>query len=134
MLALVGWLAADLGLRGWEPTLEADRRLEAARGPLPDALPGSPPRTDPPALDGMSPRELRLVPGVGEGRALAFARARWRRGRGAEPLRPSEVPGVGEVTERRVREWLRAREGQMERPGAVPYTAGPEDRRERAFE
>src|SRR5688572_31403044 len=53
----------------------------------------------------MNPRELRQLPGVGEGRARAIAVARWLHDRRAPPLEPDDVPGIGPVTEARIRDW-----------------------------
>ena len=47
-----------------------------------------------------SPRELRLLPGIGVQRANAVAQERWSRG--DEPFAWSDVPGIGPTTEARV--------------------------------
>lgn len=66
---------------------------------------------NPPARDPahMNVRELRRLPGIGEKRARAVARMR----RGHDPARGalhwSDVHGIGERTEERIRSWLRAR-------------------------
>ncbi|MCZ6598463.1 MAG: hypothetical protein O7B99_12545, partial [Planctomycetota bacterium] len=54
----------------------------------------------------MSPRELRRLPGIGEKRSLNVARERWKHDPAAGPLGWSDVYGIGEITERRVLEWL----------------------------
>lgn len=55
-------------------------------------------------LGRMCPRELRGLPGLGQVRAVEVARAGWLHGPGFARL--EDVPGIGEVTARRVEEWL----------------------------
>lgn len=53
-------------------------------------------------------RDLRRLPGIGRRRALAIVTRRWERpGEGAGRL--SDIPGIGEITEAKVRAWERAR-------------------------
>jgi len=98
-LILLGWLSgAALLSRADEPAdpprQAADCTLEAA--PLPSPAP--------------SPRAWRTVPGVGRARALALARAVWEAGvRDPRVLDLTRVPGVGEVTAARARDWLARR-------------------------
>jgi hypothetical protein len=88
LLGLCGFLWADTALSlarragRWETAAEARRGSEEAQ----------------PALTEAGPRELRRLPGIGERRALDFARLRWERSGGE--LRLSEVPGIGPKTER----------------------------------
>lgn len=65
----------------------------------------------PPALDpaDMNVRELRRLPGIGEKRARAVARMRRGHDRALGALHWSDVRGIGERTEERIRSWLRAR-------------------------
>jgi hypothetical protein len=64
-------------------------------------------------LDRWSPRELRRLPGIGQARALAIARARFDEGlRGGVDML-ERVPGIGPETTRRIRAWLAER---SERP------------------
>jgi abhydrolase domain-containing protein 14 len=56
----------------------------------------------------MSARELRGLPGVGEGLALAIAQTRDGH-RGAAALRWEDVPGIGEVRARAIRAWCAER-------------------------
>lgn len=55
----------------------------------------------------MCARELRQLPGVGEILAQTLAHARDAH-RGAAPLSWEDVPGIGEVRARQLREWCRA--------------------------
>lgn len=55
----------------------------------------------------LSVRELRLLPGLGDTRARALVRAREELEPGDGLPRLSEIPGIGEITERRVHDWLR---------------------------
>jgi hypothetical protein len=59
-----------------------------------------------PDLSRAPPRVLRTLPAIGEQRAIEIARARWLLRPGGPPLALSQVPGVGEETERRVQRWL----------------------------
>jgi hypothetical protein len=54
----------------------------------------------------MSPREWRLVPGVGETRALALVRHRWSHAARDGPWPWMEAEGIGAVTEARIRAWF----------------------------
>ena len=69
----------------------------------------------------MSARELRGLPGLGTQRSLAAVEARWRHGPGVPGLAWSDVPGIGPVTEARVRAWLAARGA----PGLELTRSGP---------
>jgi transposase len=53
-------------------------------------------------LGRMCPRELRRLPGLGQVRALAYARARWQNDPALGPLALEAVPGIGPETARRV--------------------------------
>lgn len=89
-LVLVGGLAADavwLHSRPRRPTVEA-------HGPAAPADPAS-----------ASPRELRTLPGIGDTRAIAIARERWRLPPGHSKTL-SDVAGIGPVTEGGVRALL----------------------------
>jgi hypothetical protein len=105
LLLLVGWMAGEAALDG----------------PLAAPPPARPPRS-PPALADASPRELRALPGIGETRALAIARERWRaRSSGlgrAAPLDLEAVPGIGPKTVEAIEAWLRERSGAAEAGGA----------------
>jgi hypothetical protein len=90
ILAAIGWLAGSLPLA---------RRAEVASEPLPA-------QPVPPDLSRMAPRELRRVPGIGEGHAIAIARARWQHRPGSGPLYIDDVYGIGPATHDRVRAWL----------------------------
>jgi hypothetical protein len=59
-------------------------------------------------VDRLSPRELRGLPGVGETRALAIARARWEDGLRGGPEAYDSIPGIGPETVRAIREWIDA--------------------------
>jgi hypothetical protein len=64
----------------------------------------------------LGPRELRLLPGIGQTRALAIARERWNgRERGAAGGLADlvRIPGIGPQTQEQVRQWFR-------RPGRAP--------------
>lgn len=86
VLTAIGWLAGSLPLAG-------ERELEGA----------SPAHRD---LTRMAPRELRRVPGIGEGHAIAIARARWEHRPGSGPLYLDDVHGIGPAIHGRVRAWL----------------------------
>ena len=64
----------------------------------------------------MGYRDLRILPGVGERRALAVLERR-RAARPADgPLWWSDVHGIGEATEARIRAWIAAHGGDQEAP------------------
>ena len=91
-----GWLLAStqLGSRRPHPLDLASRipaPLRAAPSPDPDRMP---------------PRDLRRLPGIGERRALAIARARWDQGLRGGPESWDAIPGIGPETVRRVRAFL----------------------------
>lgn len=65
-----------------------------------------------------SPRELRMLPGIGVERANRVAEERWMRA--GEPFAWSDVEGIGPATEARVRTALEA-EGR----GAAGHLGGP---------
>ena len=65
----------------------------------------------PPRLEDASPRELRALPGIGETRALAIARARHAQGGLARPEELERIRGIGPATVERVRAAL-ARPGR----------------------
>jgi DNA uptake protein ComE-like DNA-binding protein len=64
-----------------------------------------------PRLEAASPRELRALPGIGETRALAIARARFEQGGLAGPGALERIRGIGPATVERVRAAL-ARPGR----------------------
>jgi hypothetical protein len=78
---------------------------EAARRAAlpPDAAPE--PRA-PIALHRSSPRDLRALPGIGETRALAIARERWRVRSTGEALDLEALPGIGPETVAALEAWL----------------------------
>jgi competence protein ComEA len=57
----------------------------------------------PPRLASASPRELRALPGIGETRALAIARARHAGGPLTRPDELERIRGIGPATVERVR-------------------------------
>jgi hypothetical protein len=93
LLLLAGWLAAD--------TLRLPEAGSGARDVAREA----------PDLTRMSPRELRRLPGIGETLAIAIAEARWEHGDRPYPLLLTDVPGIGERTAERVRQYLAERDG-----------------------
>src|SRR5688572_15647583 len=86
IFAVLGWLTADILRPPAEPIAIAQGDCSpggAQEGlPCPDRLSG---KAEPPGsehdLATMNARELRQLPGVGEGRARAMAVARWQRDR-----------------------------------------------------
>ena len=62
----------------------------------------------PRALGQRSARELRMLPGLGEKRALAVVDARWERAPGDPPLFLGDLAGIGGVVESAVRSALDA--------------------------
>ncbi len=56
----------------------------------------------------MNARQLRRLPGIGDGRAAAVVRAR-RGHAGRSPLAWSDIEGIGPKIEQRIREWLEER-------------------------
>lgn len=114
LLALCLLLLAD-GLGG---ASAGDRRLGLApqasavargngAGPARPALPAHP--------EGLGPRELRHLPGIGERRAQDIADERWRRAGHFPVARWHELRGIGPVTQAAVAEELRRR-GAEEAP------------------
>ncbi len=74
----------------------------------------------------LSVRELRLLPGLGDTRARALVRAREELVPGARLPRLAQIPGIGEITERRVLGWLRERAGSLPGPlGSSPSGRAP---------
>jgi hypothetical protein len=51
-------------------------------------------------------RDLRALPGIGDGRARALVEARWRRGPQDPPLLLRDLPGLGPAVEAAVRAFL----------------------------
>ncbi|MBI1382938.1 MAG: hypothetical protein GC161_17840 [Planctomycetaceae bacterium] len=104
VLALVLLLAADLrGARvGERATGLAPRASAAARGPGATSAQPAPP-------EGLGPRELRHLPGIGDRRAKDIADERWRRGGHFPVDRWHELRGIGPLTQAAVREELRRR-------------------------
>ncbi|HVS09352.1 MAG TPA: hypothetical protein VMS76_05705 [Planctomycetota bacterium] len=90
ILAAIGWLAGSLPF--------------AQRGEVAEGTAGV--RPAPRDLTKMAPRELRRVPGIGEGHAIAIARARWQHRPGSGYLYIDDVYGIGPATRDRVRAWL----------------------------
>ena len=84
-LLIVGWLAVSVPAWLREPDA-----VEPARPPLTK-------------LEGLPPRELRRLPGVGEVRALAIHAELWRLRATGEALDLESLPGIGPVTAERVR-------------------------------
>jgi hypothetical protein len=78
----------------------AARRLEG--------LGSGPAQTSGLNLERAGPRELRRLPGIGDQRALALARARWQSGAPAVFSDLDAQPGIGPITAGRVAAWLRA--------------------------
>ena len=95
---LAGWLLASV--RVHVPSLARDEVTLRSRLPS-----GPPPEPKGPELARLSPRELRSLPGIGEARAHAIARAAWERGR-LELEDLDSIPTIGEGTVDRVRAWL----------------------------
>lgn len=127
-------VAARLGLsREWglaRSNNSSSRMGLPAGGGLGQAgeLSGSPAQSDPvDELWGrLSVRELRLLPGLGDTRARALVRAREEVLPGARLPRLAQIPGIGEITERRVLAWLRERAGSSPGPmGSFPFNRAP---------
>jgi hypothetical protein len=109
LLVLAGWLTADaaLALRtGAEP-------FRIAPG-VPGGTAGV--RDASGFLASASPRELRQLPGLGERRATASARERWRRGHAAGPPPLEDIAGIGPTIAARVARAL-AERARAEPPG-----------------
>jgi hypothetical protein len=64
----------------------------------------------------MGVRDLRRLPGIGARRALDVVAARRAHDPDGPPLRWSDVPGIGPVTEQRVTLWLARAGGEADRP------------------
>ena len=104
VVALAGGLAwAD----GQRVLVHARRDAAPAARRASSAVQGSP--ADAPSFDIASagPRELRRLPGIGDQRALALARARWQSGAPAVFGDLDAQPGIGPITAGRVVAWLR---------------------------
>jgi hypothetical protein len=84
-LVLAGWIVAAAVREG----TEAEERETA-----PPAQP-----LHPRSLGEPSARELRVLPGLGEKRALAVVDARWERAPGDPPLLLGDLAGIGGVVE-----------------------------------
>jgi Helix-hairpin-helix domain len=107
VVVLVGGLAAASVL---DVLSGRARRGAVPRPPACAAFGGPPARTLPPrSLAGMSPRELRALPGIGQVRAVDYARARWGHDPALGELALEDVPGIGPQTARRVAEALAGR-------------------------
>jgi len=96
-LVLVGWMALGAARQAgwWSPTWNAREAPAVAVDDAPEAS------ND---IERMSARELRRLPGLGEVRALALVRDRWRRRSTGEPLDLEGLPGIGPKTAQRIRE------------------------------
>jgi hypothetical protein len=104
VVTLAGGLAwAD----GQRRPLQTPRDAASAARRASAALHGT--SVDAPLLDVASagPRELRRLPGIGDQRALALARARWQSGARAVFGDLDAQPGIGPITAGRVAAWLR---------------------------
>jgi DNA uptake protein ComE-like DNA-binding protein len=85
---LAGWLLATV--RVLVPPLAGDEATLRSR------MPGSrASASEVPDLARLSPRELRSLPGIGEARAVAIAKASWERGR-LEIEDLDSVPMIGD--------------------------------------
>jgi len=128
MAAFVLWEGALLDV---EPRRGAQARPPALGSLARWALPRSPAR--------MSPRELRVLPGIGERLALAVAdeRRRCRAAGSGQALVWEDVRGIGPRTAARVRAWLAAHgletelvshagERPAEKTSAVPSPSSPD--------
>ena len=107
--ALGGGGGADLGSfpLGLAPRASASRGVGGSPGP-------------PPSPEGLGPRELRHLPGIGERRARQIVEERWRRA-GHFPLaRWHELRGIGPLTQPAVAEDLRRRGIQAAPRDATP--------------
>jgi len=114
VLLLVGWLSVQTVL---------DRRRASAVA----ALSASEQAADRPGVADPAcapPRELRRLPGIGEVRALAIARARWEHSAQAGAFRLEDVPGIGPLTARRVERFLE--DGGLA-PGGAENSAEDDD-------
>src|SRR5688572_30047763 len=99
LFVVLGLLAADVL---WPPTAPVAIPPDAG-GARVDRLSGAPEAlAGPRDLTTMNARELRQLPGVGDGRARAMVVARWEHGRRSPSLRVDEVRGIGPVTEARI--------------------------------
>lgn len=133
-LLLVGALAADAL---WLDTLARTDRTAVRSSPEHGATGRDRAEVGVPDPASASPRELRALPGIGETRAIAIADARWRLPPGHSKTL-SDLPGIGPVTEQRVRALLdHAAADVLDTTGAADATgrsdaAGAPDARGRA--
>jgi hypothetical protein len=93
-LVLAGWIVASAAR---ESAAVKERETSSPARPL-----------HPRALGQLSARELRVLPGLGEKRALAVVDARWERAPGDPPLYLGDLAGIGGVVESAVRSVLLA--------------------------
>jgi len=96
VLVLIGWMAAQAGSR-WSPRAKPD---------LATPEPGSSRSVASGSLETRSPRDLRALPGIGEVKALAIARERWRLRSTGQALELTALPGIGPKTADAVRRML----------------------------
>lgn len=122
VLALAVLLAADL----WGPTGGGSRRVGLGRrvglAPLASAAargPGASPAR-PAAPEGLGPRELRHLPGIGDRRAKDIADERWLRAGHFPVARWHELRGIGPLTQAAVVEELRRRGAKVPPRDASP--------------
>jgi len=93
----VGWLTSTLLIEDVErASLRAPRA--ATHMALPDAAI--------PSFERMTVRDLRRLPGIGDARAVAIARARWERGLRGGPHALEEVAGIGPATIAGIEAWF----------------------------
>lgn len=116
-LLLVGALAADAL---WLDALARTERTAVRSSPEHGATGRDRAEVGVPDPASASPRELRALPGIGEARAIAIAEARWRLPPGHSKTL-SDLPGIGPVTEQRVRALLdHAAADVLDTTGAAP--------------
>jgi hypothetical protein len=117
MFVLAGWLCVSGELAVPDPA--RCKCPETLRSEAPQDEPTEPPPAasrpdgdaEPPdrALERMGPRALRRLPGVGQARALAIARARWETGSEGGIAALERIPGIGPETVKEIRGWLEKR-------------------------
>ena len=93
----VGWLTSTLLIEDVERA-----SLGAPRAETHTALPVEPT----PSFERMTVRELRRLPGIGDARAVAIARARWERGLRGGPRALEELAGIGPATIAGIEAWF----------------------------